>query len=274
MFDNNGQDQPARATEPRDPATAVANFIIALRFLTRLPVGGLIVEDRSLSHAMAAFPVVGLLVGLLSAVALLLAHALGLGPLAAAAIAVGTHVVVTGALHEDGLADTADGFWGGDTPQRRLAIMRDSRIGTFGVLALLIAVVLKCALIAELLAVSAGGAVASLAAAGAVSRHAMVALMSAGEPARHDGLAFSAGKPSSEARRVSLILAVGIAVVLLWGSLGLLAAILALVLAQGAVAGITVLARRKTQGYTGDICGAAQQISEIAVLAGAAMTAG
>jgi adenosylcobinamide-GDP ribazoletransferase len=70
------------------------------------------------------------------------------------------------------------------------------------------------------------------------------------------------------------MLAVGIAVVALWGSLGLLAAILALVLAQGAVAGMTGLARRKTQGYTGDICGAAQQISEIAVLAGAAMTAG
>ncbi|MDP9136837.1 MAG: adenosylcobinamide-GDP ribazoletransferase [Pseudomonadota bacterium] len=274
MFDDDERDQAAKAPERRGPGAFLSDIIAATGFLTRLPVGARVSPAPDLRQAMSVFPLAGLLVGLLSAAALLVATRLGLSPLAAAAIAVGTHFLVTGGLHEDGLADTADGFWGGDKPQRRLAIMRDSAIGTYGVLALLLAVILKCALIAELAASNTGGAAAVLVASGAISRHAMVALMAANDSARSDGLAVSAGKPSAEARRQSLILAVAIAAVALWWAIGILAVVLSLLLAQGAVSGMALLARQKIGGYTGDVCGAVQQASEIGVLAGAAMVAG
>jgi adenosylcobinamide-GDP ribazoletransferase len=274
MFEDDRQHEATRAADPWEPATLLGDVVTATRFLTRIPVRGLVFQERKLNQAMGAFPLVGLLVGLFSAIVLLAAYGMGLSPLAAAAIAVGCHVLLTGGLHEDGLADTADGLWGGDSPQRRLAIMQDSNTGTYGVLALLVAVILKCALIAEIMTVSMAGAVASLAAAGAVSRHAIVALMSSSELARNDGLAFSAGKPTSDARRMSLFIAVAVAVVALWWAQGILAVILSLLLAQGAVTGVVRLARYKIGGHTGDVCGAVQQVSEIAVLAGVAMAGG
>ena len=111
-------------------------------------------------------------------------------------------------------------------------------------------------------------------AAGAVSRHAIVALMASAEPARSDGLAFSVGKPTSDAWRTSLVVSVAVAALTLWLAHGVLSAILSLLLAQGALIATTALARRKLGGYTGDVCGAVQQVSEIAVLAGTAMTIG
>jgi len=274
MFDDNGQHEAAPALERWQPATFLADIVTATSLLTRLPLPGLFPGQRTASQAMGAFPVVGAFVGLACGVALSVGTGSGLSALAAAAIAVGCHILLTGGLHEDGLADSADGFWGGDNPQRRLAIMRDSHIGTYGTLALLIAVILKCALLADIATASLAGAVASLVAAGAVSRHAIVALMASAEPARSDGLAFSVGKPTSDAWRTSLVVSVAVAALTLWWAHGLLSTILSLLLAQGALIGTTALARRKLGGYTGDVCGAVQQVSEIAVLAGTAMTIG
>jgi adenosylcobinamide-GDP ribazoletransferase len=274
MFDNDGHEGRARRAERRRPDSLVGDLVTAARFLTRLPLRGFVVEDRSLAEAMAVFPLVGLFIGVAGALGLLVSSSLGLGPLAAAILAVGCQVALTGGLHEDGLADTADGFWGGDNPQRRLTIMRDSQIGSYGVMALLIVTLLRCALLAELADDSLAGAAVSLLAAAAVSRHAMVALSASGEPARRDGLAFSAGKPGSEARRLSLLIAVAAAAIGLWWAHGFWGPILSLLLAQVAVSGIAALARRRIGGYTGDVCGAVQQVSEIAVLAGAAMIGG
>ncbi len=274
MFEDNGRHEAVPPGERWQPSTWLADVVTAASFLTRLPLSGFLPEQRPVGQAMAAFPVVGAFAGLACGAALFVSNRIGLSPLAAAAIAVGCHVLLTGGLHEDGLADSADGFWGGDNPQRRLAIMRDSHIGTFGALALLLAFLLKCALIAEIATSSLASAVASLVAAGAVSRHAIVALMASAEPARSDGLAWSAGKPTAETWRASLLIALAVAAVTLWWAQGLLGAMLSLLLAQGAVSGTTALARRKVGGYTGDVCGAVQQVSEIAVLAGMAMTTG
>jgi cobalamin 5'-phosphate synthase/cobalamin synthase len=166
----------------------------SLGFLTRLPI------DRhtplpppALAGAMRAFPVAGLVVGLIVGATLVLAAWLGAPASVAALIAVGAGLGLTGALHEDGLADVADGFGGGATRERKLEIMRDSRIGTYGVLALILAVALKAVVLAALAAQSVWLAFAVIVAAAAVSRVAPAGMMHLLTPARDDGLSADAG---------------------------------------------------------------------------------
>src|SRR5215469_5256645 len=121
-----------------------SDFMIALAFYTRLPIPhhpGIAGED--LAHASWAAPVAGAVVGAVGALAYGLAHAAGLGPLPAAGLTLLATLVLTGALHEDGLADTADAFGAAALPEDRLAIMRDSRIGTFGACALILSLGLR-----------------------------------------------------------------------------------------------------------------------------------
>ncbi len=108
---------------------------VAFQFLTRLPVPQIPVVDGDLRRATAAFPVVGVVVGGCAWLVFAGLHVV-LGPMVAAVGAIATAVTVTGAFHEDGLADTFDGLWGGWSPEQRLTIMRDSRLGTYGAAAL------------------------------------------------------------------------------------------------------------------------------------------
>ena len=124
---------------------------VALGFYTRLPFrhdGANSGEE--LARASWAAPLAGAVVGAVGALAYALAHAAGLGPLPAAGLTLVATLIVTGALHEDGLADTLDAFGAGATPQTRLAIMRDSRIGTFGACALILSLGLRWAALASL----------------------------------------------------------------------------------------------------------------------------
>src|SRR5438094_4154075 len=123
------------------------DFAIATALLTRLPVGAATPGGGAIAAAGWAFPLVGAGVGALTALAFLLAQLLGCGIPAAALIALLAGLAVTGAFHEDGLADTADGFGGGNDREAKLAIMRDSRHGTFGILALLLSLALRAAAI-------------------------------------------------------------------------------------------------------------------------------
>ena len=114
-----------------------SEFLNALRFMTIVPVpsSDAAIAPDWLSRCAKYFPVVGIGIGLVSAVVLLLADRIW-GPVVASLLAVAASIIVTGALHEDGLADTADGLGGGSSVEKRLAIMKDSRIGTYGTLAL------------------------------------------------------------------------------------------------------------------------------------------
>ncbi len=123
---------------------------LALVFLTRLPWPGRLPADRPLMDAAWAFPVVGVAVGLVAALGFWVADGLGLPVSIAALVAVGAGILVTGALHEDGLADVADGFGGGRDADAKRRIMRDSRIGSYGVLALILGVAAKVAVLAAL----------------------------------------------------------------------------------------------------------------------------
>jgi adenosylcobinamide-GDP ribazoletransferase len=234
----------------------------ASRFLTRLPTRG--AAGGELSRAVRAFPIIGVLVGVAGALAARVGDAMGLPPLAAALVAIAATVLFTGGLHEDGLADTADGLGGGASRERKLEIMRDSRSGAFGVLALVFSVGLRAAAIAALLPLDrVSGA---LIAAHAVSRGLVPAVMRFLDPARAEGLAVTAGRPQARAVLWSL----GLAIVVTLVALGPVRGIVALFWAGFAVAGVAALARRQIGGYTGDVLGAAQQVGETVMLLSAA----
>ncbi len=212
-----------------------------------------------LAETVWAFPLVGAGIGLAAGGALLAAAWAGLPALACAFVALTVSAVLTGALHEDGLADTADGFGGGDSLERKMEIMRDSRIGAYGVLALILGVGLRAALLSGL---PAPLAAAALVAAAALSRAAMPAARFALEPARAEGLGARAGRPGGPAMAAAVVICGLVAVLAL--DIGTGAAALA-----GAAAGAALLAglaKSQIGGYTGDVLGAIQQASEIGVL--------
>lgn len=224
---------------------------VALALLTRLPLPRL--PDAafdSQARAVWAFPFVGLVVGGSAAVAASLAPTPAIG----AGLALAAMALLTGALHEDGLADTADGFWGGMTKERRLEIMKDSRIGAYGVLALILVTGLRFA------AIAAAGLPALIVAACA-SRGVIPALMAWMPHARADGLSRSVGTPGAAPAIAAIALSALISLVILGAPA--LKALLAAALVAGAVAWI---ARRKIGGQTGDVLGAVQQLSETAIL--------
>jgi adenosylcobinamide-GDP ribazoletransferase len=234
---------------------------VAIAFLTQLPLPAPAWCETDLAASAPLFPVVGALIGIVGAIAYALAVWLGLPPWPSAVLALAATIWLTGALHEDGLADVADGFGGGRTREDKLRIMRDSRIGSYGALALGLAVLARAGALAALAEPAAVGA--ALVAAGATSRAALPAVMAALPQARADGLAVQAGRPHPLRAAAALLVAVLIALTLL----GEAAPVALLVGALGALA-IAVLARRQIGGYTGDVLGAVQQLTEIGVLFG------
>jgi adenosylcobinamide-GDP ribazoletransferase len=231
--------------------------LTAAHFLTRLPLplvpGGL----PKLASCAWAFPLIGAAVGAIGAVIAIVATALGLPPVIAAFLALGGTIISTGALHEDGLADMADGFWGGWTRERRLEIMKDSRIGSYGVIAIALSLALRGAALTTLIG---AGSPWALLAIGALSRVPMVVFMAKLPNARGDGLSKSAGQVSVITAFISALLAGAIAAPL---GLPALWAILAIGVAMAALAR---LAHHKIGGQTGDVLGASQQIAEITAM--------
>ena len=232
----------------------------AILFLTRLPLPRHAPEDGAVARGAWAFPLAGFVVGLIAAVVYAIAHALVLFPWPPAALAIAATLLVTGCLHEDGLADTADGFGGGDTRARKLDIMRDSRIGTYGVCALAISLLIRTDAIASL--TETGLVAAALIAAHSGGRAAMAAVMFFLPPARSDGLSFTAGQPS--AARAALAAGIGFLIVLF--CLGPAHAVVAVIVVAIVIALVAWLSLRQIGGQTGDVLGAVEQVSEIAIL--------
>jgi adenosylcobinamide-GDP ribazoletransferase len=249
----------------------LSDLFSCLRFYTRLPFPGLAREADP--HAMPDFsritrlvPIAGALVGLLGALVLALAANLGVAPLPAATIAIGFIAFITGAMHEDGLADLCDGFGGGSTPERKLEIMKDSRIGTYGATALVLSLLLRVGTLAGLVATDLGLAAAVLLASAAMSRTVGLLPLVLLPPARAFGAGFAAARPSAEALRVAAVLAFICACLPLVAGASLPRVLAACILAVLVAYGITALARRQIGGQTGDVAGAAQQAAEVAIL--------
>lgn len=235
----------------RDEVPALA---LAAQFLTRLPVRAPW-SDAAMARAPIHFPLVGLGIGLATAAVLWVASLL-LPPLAAALIAILAGVLLTGGLHEDGLADTMDGLGGRDSAHT-LEIMRDSRIGTHGVLALIFSLGLRSAILGGLLAHGPALAAAALIVGHAGSRLSMLAVMATSPYLRETG----AGSGMKVGLWPDLGLAglPALAAILLLPPSAWLPAILGLCLGHGAAR----LSFRRLGGHTGDCLGAVQQISEV-----------
>jgi adenosylcobinamide-GDP ribazoletransferase len=253
----------------------VTHLACCLRFYSRLPVPVLPWEtdphgQPDFAAMPRALPVAGAILGVVAAPVLILALAAGLGPFLSAALCLAALTWITGAFHEDGLADTADGFGGGATPEQRLEIMRDSRIGSFGGAALVLGFALRIGALAALAErADMAGAAAGFVAAAAVSRVAGLAPLTFLPAARLDGVAFTGGRPS----HATFWLACGLAALLALGLVlasGLPVAGWAggLVAASIVAAAAMRLSLAKIGGQTGDVAGATTQIAEAAFVIG------
>lgn len=242
-------------------AREVTCLLSAVQFLTRLPMPAIDWQAGQLARSMRYFPVVGLLIGALMAAAWILASLALPSPLAAT-VAIATGIAVTGALHEDGLADTLDGLGGHAGRERALEIMRDSRIGTYGVVALIISVTLKVQALAALPVVE--GALALLLAA-TLGRAVMVPGPRLTCPARSDGSGASvAGGPATRALLVASASTMAVVIVIGWSAP--LAVMTATLTACAAAAMGLLWSIRRIGGYTGDTLGAMCQLAEVATL--------
>ncbi|WP_322889712.1 MULTISPECIES: adenosylcobinamide-GDP ribazoletransferase [unclassified Yoonia] len=236
---------------------AAIDLPAALGLLTRLPVpvDGAAATARG-AAAVWAYPLAGAVVGGLQALAMGILLWLGVPAAITAALVLALAVSVTGAMHEDGLADSIDGLWGGWDKARRLAIMKDSHIGTYGVIALVLTLLLRWTALG--LIAGTGGFALVLVVVAAVSRAAMVGVMAALPHARDGGLSRAVGRPAARVAWVAVGIGAGLALVTGYLGLVIVAAVIAVLWAM--------IARAKIGGQTGDILGATQQLVEVALL--------
>lgn len=230
------------------------DLLAAVGLLTRLPVGRRPGPDP---RAVAWFPVVGLLVGAVAAGTYRATVAI-LPPAVAALLAVAASVIVTGGLHEDGLGDAADAFAAHADRRRRFEIMDDPRLGTYGVIGVVLSVSLRAAAVA---AAPVGTAVAALLVAHPAGRAAAALVMSV-LPAARPGLGAGFGEGLGRG-------AVAVAVVAAGGMAAIVTGVAGTVAVAGALLaglGVGAVAGRRLGGFTGDVLGAAEQAGEVAAL--------
>lgn len=233
------------------------DLLSAFALLTRLPLP----NHRGTGAASAwAWPLVGAVLGAMGAALASAALWLGITPGVTAVLVLALGAMLTGGLHEDGLSDAADGLYGGWTRERRLEIMKDSRVGSYGVLALVLVTLARWSALTALLVY--GGHWSALVATGAVSRVPMALMMGLLPNARGEGLSHATGRPAQATALAALGLATVIAAILVgWAVLPMLAA----ALGMGVL--LSVIALRRIGGQTGDVLGASQQLAETACLA-------
>lgn len=236
------------------PKLSPDHILRAISVISRLPGG----RYGPLKDAAWSFPVVGLIIGVVQIVVAWIALWFGVPPMITALLALITGMIATGALHEDGLADMADGCGAWDR-ERRLEIMRDSVIGSYGTLALITATGLRWSALSLLFA---NGIVAApLLIAAATSRAAMATVMAALPPARSDGMGHSAGQPAPMTALVGVAIAAAVTIVFSAGAFVPVALCVGL-----SGAGVAWFAQTRLGGQTGDVLGATQQVTEIAAL--------
>lgn len=237
-------------------------LVLAFSLLTRLPLPRVTMRaDTPLTDYLWAFPLVGFVVGHIAVLAYVLAREeAALGVNTAALLAIAATLLATGALHEDGLADFADGIGGGRTRERKLAIMRDSSIGTYGAVALFLVLAARWSALASITDLHAAMGVLVL--SHTLPRGLLAVIPEYWRPARADGLAAGASNGNLNSAMAAIALTIAAALLLDAGPVGIGAVLAA---AAGVVA-VAVLASRYLGGYTGDVFGAAEQFAEVLVL--------
>jgi adenosylcobinamide-GDP ribazoletransferase len=246
-----------------------SQFLDALRFMTIIPApsSAAAQEPDWLSRCVKYFPVVGIIVGLASAIVWLVTGGIW-GPVIAAILAVATGIVITGALHEDGLADTVDGFGGGWTVERRLAIMKDSRIGAYGALALGFSVALRVAVLADWPAWKGAAALIAVHATARITPAFVLSRMTYQGDVAAMKVAYADSPIRSEEFRFALLIV--IIALLPLAFISFTAVVSGLLLGGAFAAAFAAWSRRLIGGYTGDVLGAIEQLFEIGFLLGVA----
>lgn len=244
-----------------------ADFAAGLSLLTRLPTGWLHAPESAidLPRSTWCWPLIGGAIGASTGGVLVLGILLGMSTIVATGWAIAFQLLLTGALHEDGFADCMDGLFGGNSPARRLEIMRDSRIGSYGGLALSLVVLLRAGTMAKL-AAQPLHIISILMTAGAFSRLALMLPLLWLRPARADGLAHQLRHLPAGCLLLAMLITALIA-----NSLSVLGALSLFLGACLATLGLCSLAFRLIGGYTGDVLGATAIIVELVVLTGASL---
>ncbi|WP_246725286.1 adenosylcobinamide-GDP ribazoletransferase [Beijerinckia sp. L45] len=250
--------------------TPFADILIALRFFSCLPLPAtrreIALGSQGLAQAVMMVPVAGAVIGLIPALVLAAAGAIGLPSSIAAPLAVAALVMVTGALHEDGLADCADGFGGGRTRERKLEIMRDSRIGTYGGCAIGLSLYLRAASLAVIAEHGVLLAAAALVASAAVSRTLCLLPLALLPAARTDGAGAAAGGLERGRYAVAIGISGVAALAPCLAGASVARAVFVLIAAALAALAVCAVARQQVGGQTGDVAGAAQQMAEVVSL--------
>ena len=269
-------DTPTDAISPeareasRPPATEgrglADDFIMALRFFSRLPTGDSPHRAPDLDRIAMALPLASVAIGIGPALLLIGAGLVGLPGHFAAALAVAAMAVASGAMAEDALADSADGLFGGQTRERRLDIMKDSRHGTYGVTALALFILLRVTALGAAVAANPLAAAAIWLAASIAGRSGALWLAVMLPAARADGASATAGRVSGRSFAVGTIFAAVLLFVLGGPATSLVALGAAVLAAVAVIAGWTAVCRRLVGGQTGDLIGALGALVEIAVL--------
>jgi adenosylcobinamide-GDP ribazoletransferase len=246
-------------------ADLAADLKVAISFSTRLPiVHATPVTGIDVARAVWALPLAGACIALIGALVYWVAYRAGLPALPAATLSLAATVITTGCLHEDGLADVADGFGGGSTRERKLEIMNDSRIGTFGACALVLSMLLRAGAIASL--AQPALVMTALLAAHIGARAILPPFMWLVPPARREGLAAGAGRPPETA----VIIAAVVGAIAIGVGLGPATGLITVAIVIVAAVVIAWLSLRQINGQTGDVLGAVEQVSEILILLAAA----
>lgn len=242
------------------PLMAFSDIPAALGLLSRVPVS--VDTERATARgakAAWAYPIAGLIIGFVACAIAQITLALGVPTPLVAGLTLATLVIITGAMHEDGLADTLDGLWGGWDKDHRLKIMKDSYIGVYGVAGLALSLALRWQ--ALTIAIQHDMLWPTVLVTACLSRAVMVPVMARLPHAREYGLSHSVGRPDIKTAQIAVAIAAVIAIFAFgWPALWLLtiAALAPLVCAA--------IATAKIEGQTGDILGATQQVTEIALL--------
>jgi adenosylcobinamide-GDP ribazoletransferase len=262
----NDNDPPPPDKPESGPAGLAEDLAMGVRFYSRLTIGNAPHGKPDLSRIALALPFASLVIGIGPALLLCLATLAGLPPYVSATLAVAAIVIITGAMAEDGLADAADGLFGGADTARRLEIMKDSRHGSYGVAALCLFLVFRVAALGSMAAVSP-------LAAGSVWLSAMLLArsgalwLSVGLPAaRPDGVSAAAGRVPRRAFLIGGAFALVLGFILGAPPASVAGLVLALLLGTAVAFGWGRFCKKLVGGQTGDLIGALQALLEIAAL--------
>lgn len=246
------------------------NILSAVQFLSRLPIpDSLANHDKpDFENGSWSFPLAGIVISLPAIAVIVVAYIIGLNAEVIAVLAIATQALVTGALHEDGLADVADGFGGGVTRERKLEIMKDSSVGAFGAVALVITFLMRFALLLSLLDISFFVGLTGFIAAQTVSRSVQVWFWQSLPAAREDGLSSTFGTPSKQSARTAILIGGGSLLLPLIAGVSIFSTALSIVLIILLLIGFRKLCFAQIGGQSGDAIGAIQVLAEIAFLIG------